>query len=116
MLFNNTGEDAEIIGCAEPKEIHSNSIAVLGNCEKLIILKLTSGKSLKYGNFSSHALENWREFEPFMGFRMTNRSGILRIQVNPNGQAFIASKGVSLPEVSLPKQPVGFPLSAALAP
>lgn len=114
MLFNNTGEDIKIEGCNKAESIASNALVELGSCGESIKLIFESGKTFSYQNISSLVLKSWHEFEPFMEFKMTNRGGIIKLQINSSGQAFIASKEASLPELHIPEQPIGFPLSAVV--
>ncbi len=49
-----------------------------------------------------------------MCFRVTSPRGVIKVQVTPNGQAFVAGKDASLPESKVPEQPLGFPVSGAI--
>jgi hypothetical protein len=114
MLFNNTGETIEIIGCSKAKSLAPQTLAELGICEDHIIINLSSGASYTYTDFALPVIDNWGAFEPYMEFKAFRFLSILKVQVNEDGLAFVTTKNAVLPMSAIPNQPEGFPLKTGV--
>ena len=114
VLFNNTGETIDIIGCSKATSLAPKSLAKLGICEDHIIIYLMSGVSYTYTDFALPVIGNWGAFELYMEFKAFKLSGLLRVQVDEDGLAFVTTKNIELPMNAMPTQPEGFPLKAVV--